>query len=92
MLTECPETEVAKLVLFAPVSWASFWMTSTTKEESMMEPSTIASGESGSTPTRTRLNSPAFLSFSSTSLIEELPTSQPTTPFERDQNMVSGNS
>ncbi len=36
-------------------------MVSTTSEESMMEPSTIASGESGSRPTLTQLVASALL-------------------------------
>src|SRR4029077_4767042 len=55
-------------------------MASTTSDESMIEPSTIASGDSGSTPRRWRWNSP-LRSRSSTSFTAELPISRPTTPF-----------
>ncbi len=85
MITEWPETEVAKFWFLTPASSASRLMASTTSEESMIEPSTIASGDSGSTPTRSRWNSP-LRSDSSTSLTAELPMSTPTTLLERDQN------
>jgi hypothetical protein len=48
-------------------------------DESMMEPSTMASGESLSVPSFTREYAPPFFSFSSTSLIAEEPISRPTT-------------
>ncbi len=62
-------------------------MASTTSEESMIDPSTIASGESGSTPRRWSQYSP-FFSLSSTSFIAELPISRPTRPFERENSTV----
>ena len=49
MMTEWPESEVAKSWSLAPVASFRRLMVSTTREESMIEPSTIASGESGST-------------------------------------------
>src|SRR5947209_14115147 len=52
---------------------------STTIEESMMEPSTIASGERRSIPSLTSWYVPPFFSFSSTSLTAEEPISRPTT-------------
>ena len=45
----------------------------------MMEPSTIASGESRSSPSLTSEKAPPFFSFSSTSLTAEEPISRPTT-------------
>src|ERR1700755_1845883 len=48
-------------------------------EESMMEPSTIASGESRSSPSLTSEKAPPFFSFSSTSFTAEEPISRPTT-------------
>ncbi len=57
-------------------------MASTTSDESMMEPSTMASGESASTATFWTWNDP-FRSRSSTSLTAELPMSRPTTPLAR---------
>ena len=83
MMTECPDTEVPKLVFLTPVWSLSFWIASTTRDESMIEPSTIASGDRGSTPMRWRVNWPPLRSLSSTSLTVALPISRPTTPFER---------
>src|SRR5215470_8067668 len=48
-------------------------------EESMIEPSTMASGDSRSIPSLTSENCPPFFSFSSTSLTAEEPISRPTT-------------
>ena len=91
MITEWPDSEVAKFGALAPVSSVSFWIASTTRDESRMEPSTMASGESGSIPTLTRWNSPTLRSLSSTNLMAELPMSRPTTLFGRDQNTMVDN-
>src|SRR5258706_16239483 len=55
------------------------WIVSTTSDESMMEPSTMASGESCSIPSFNSWNVPPFFSFSSTSLTADEPISRPTT-------------
>ena len=86
MMTECPETEVAKLAVLTPLCSFNFWMASTTRDESMIEPSTIASGDRGSTPMRCSWYCPPFFSFSSTSFTVALPMSRPTTPLEREKN------
>src|SRR3954468_1386108 len=52
---------------------------STTSDESMIDPSTIASGERCSIPSFTSWNAPPFFSFSSTSFTAEEPISRPTT-------------
>src|SRR5438309_2875971 len=52
---------------------------STTSDESMIDPSTIASGERCSIPSLTSWNVPPFFSFSSTSFTAEEPISSPTT-------------
>ena len=89
MMTEWPDSEVAYWEVFTRVTSLSLWMASTTSEESMIEPSTIASGDNGSMPTRWRWYSPAFRSLISTSLTAELPRSRPTTPFDREKNTRS---
>src|SRR3954470_7977903 len=52
---------------------------STTSDESMIDPSTIASGERRSIPSLTSSYVPPFFSFSSTSFTAEEPISRPTT-------------
>src|ERR1019366_10012589 len=52
---------------------------STTSDESMIDPSTIASGERRSIPSFTSWNVPPFFSFSSISFTAEEPISRPTT-------------
>ena len=52
-MTECPETDTATFWFLTPVDARSREMVSTTSEESMMEPSTIASGDRPSRPART---------------------------------------
>src|SRR5216684_1402342 len=52
---------------------------STTSDESMIDPSTIASGERCSIPSFTSWNAPPFFSFSSTNFTAEEPISRPTT-------------
>jgi hypothetical protein len=60
-------------------------MASTTSEESMIEPSTIASGKRLD-PRRWSQYSPRFAS--STSFMAELPMSSPASPFERENSTV----
>src|SRR5436190_17414195 len=64
---------------FTTCSVFSRWIVSTTRDESMIEPSTIASGERRSMPSLTSWKVPPFFSFSSTSLTAEEPISRPTT-------------
>ncbi len=88
MITDGPETEVAKALLRTPVRSISRWIASTASVASATEPSTIASGGSGSRPTLSSLY-PPLRSFSSTSLTAELPMSSPTTFFEREKSTSS---
>src|SRR6202171_6153329 len=57
----------------------SRWIVSTTSDESMIEPSTIASGDRRSIPSFSSWNAPPFFSFSSTNFTAEEPISRPTT-------------
>jgi hypothetical protein len=54
MMTECPDRDVAKSSLRTPREEITRLTVSTTSEASMIAPSTIASGESGSMPVLTR--------------------------------------
>jgi hypothetical protein len=80
MMTEWPESEVAKSLLRRREEIARLTV-STTREASMMAPSTMASGERLSRPVRTSRYPPPLASFSSTSLIAEEPMSRPTRFF-----------
>ena len=81
MMTEWPEREVANCGFLTRVSRLNLSIASTTSDESMIDPSTIASGESGSMPVLTSLKPPPLASFSSTSLTAEEPMSRPTRFF-----------
>src|SRR5262249_42887814 len=78
MMTECPDREVPNSGLRTFSAETIRLTVSTTREASMMAPSTIASGERLSRPVLTRRYPPPFASFSSTSLIAEDPISSPT--------------
>src|SRR5881409_1505930 len=82
-MTALPETLVA--TSFVLIFWAvkRRWMASMTAPESMMAPSTMASGGRGSRPRFTSWYSlPAFPpGFSSTALMADDPISTPTSPF-----------
>ena len=82
-MTALPETLVA--TSFVLILWAlkRRWIASITAPESMMAPSTIASGGSGSMPMFTSWYSapPLPPGFSSTALTAEEPMSRPTSPF-----------
>src|SRR6185369_424832 len=78
MMTEWPDRDVPNSG-FRTFSAETIRLTvSTTREASMIAPSTIASGERLSRPVFTRRYPPPFASFSSTSLIAEDPISSPT--------------
>src|SRR5215471_8814466 len=78
MMTEWPDREVPNSG-FRTFNPETMRLTvSTTREESMMAPYTMASGDSVSRPVLTSLNPPALASFSSTSLTAEDPMSRPT--------------
>ncbi len=78
MMTEWPDREVPKSGFWTERDETIRLTVSTTREESMMAPSTIASGERDSRPVFTRWKPPPFESLSSTSLIAEDPMSRPT--------------
>src|SRR3990172_8502197 len=82
-ITALPETEVATSAVL--IFWVvkSLWMASITAPESMMAPSTMASGGRASMPRfRSWYSAPPLPpAFSSTALIAEDPMSTPTSPF-----------
>src|SRR6185295_8287857 len=82
MMTECPESEVPKSLLRTFREAMILLTASTTREASMIAPSTIASGERGSMPVLTSLYPPPLASLSSTSLTAEEPMSRPTRLFD----------
>ena len=77
-MTEWPETETATFEFLTPVEARRREMVSTTSEESMIAPSTIASGERFSSPALTSWNFPSLPALSSTSLTADEPMSRPT--------------
>ena len=80
-MTEWPDTDTATFGFFTPVDARSREIVSTTREESMIAPSTIASGESTSRPALTSWNVPSLPSFNSTSFTADEPMSRPTRFF-----------
>src|ERR1051326_3456454 len=79
MITEWQEREGAELEFLTVFSLFSREIVSTTREESMIEPSTMASGERRSIPILRSWYVPPFFSFSSTSFTADEPISRPTT-------------
>ena len=88
-MTEWPDTDTATFGFFTPVDARRRVIVSTTRDESMMAPSTIASGERVSSPALTRWNVPSLPSFNSTSLTAEEPMSSPTRFFALRNSTVS---
>ena len=82
-MTALPETPVATSPVLILLSWNRRWIESITAPESMIAPSTIASGGSGSIPMfRSWYSSPPLPpTLSSTALTAEEPMSTPTSPF-----------
>ena len=82
-MTALPETLVATSEVLTFCAPKTRWMASITAPESMIAPSTMASGGRGSTPMLTSWYSapPLPPCFSSTTLMAEEPMSTPTSPF-----------
>jgi hypothetical protein len=79
MITEWPDNEPPKLAFLIALSAINRDNASTTNDESIIAPSTIASGERFAIAAQRSWYSSFLSGFSSTILIDDDPTSQPTT-------------
>src|SRR5262245_39794742 len=90
MMTECPDRAMAQSVDLMFLEEKQRWTASITRPESIIAPSTMASGESGSREAFTRWYPfPLPSSFSSTTLMLLEPMSNPTRFLFREKNTRS---
>src|SRR6266496_4657398 len=91
-MTALPETLVATSWVLILLAWKSRWMASMTAPESMIAPSTIASGGRGSRPMLSSWNSspPLPPDLTSTAFTADEPMSTPTTVFFLLPNRATG--